>query len=144
MATVDTVQLGQIHPPKEDSIVAFRKIETDLKKMLQHLRYETDKHEPQYFKPVAHLSNQQLTNFSSADLKSVRIATSAYGLHLFGKVLLPESDNKYFMFRAFIPGNPEEAKFHCIHMEETDVGGVEGKYFRAIFEEEDKLEWFDE
>ncbi|PQE17577.1 hypothetical protein CJF30_00009573 [Rutstroemia sp. NJR-2017a BBW] len=144
MATVDTVQLGQIHPPKEDSIVAFRKIETDLKKMLQHLRHETDKHEPQYFQAVAHLSNQQLTNFSSADLKSVRIATSAYGLHLFGKVLLPESDNKYFMFRAFIPGNPEEAKFHCIHMEETDVGGVEGKYFRAIFEEEDRLEWFDE
>ncbi|PQE33798.1 hypothetical protein CJF32_00011197 [Rutstroemia sp. NJR-2017a WRK4] len=144
MATVDTVQLGQIHPPKEDSIVAFRKIETDLKKMLQHLRHETDKHEPQYFQAVAHLSNQQLANFSSADLKSVRIATSAYGLHLFGKVLLPESDNKYFMFRAFIPGNPEEAKFHCIHMEETDVGGVEGKYFRAIFEEEDRLEWFDE
>jgi hypothetical protein len=48
------------------------------------------------------------------------------------------------MFRAFVPGNPQEAKFHCIHMEETDVGGVEGKYFRAIFEEEDRLEWFDE
>jgi hypothetical protein len=29
------------------------------------------------------------------DLKEVRIATSAYGIHLFGKVLIPAASEKY-------------------------------------------------
>lgn len=83
------------------------------------------------------------------------MATTAYGLHLLGKVLLPEGtestestkptgEGKYIHFRAFIPGEPNTAKLHCIHMEETDVGGEEGKMFRAVFGEGDALEWFDE
>jgi len=143
MATAETVQLGPIHPPKEESIVAFNKIETELKKMLQHLRHQTDKHEPQYFEAVSGLDDKQLTTFSSEDLKSVRIATSAYGFHLFGKVLLPESGSSYFMFRAFIPGDAETARVHCIHMEELSSPGGD-KEFKAIFGERDELEWFDE
>ncbi|KAI9644453.1 hypothetical protein NHQ30_006474 [Ciborinia camelliae] len=144
MATAETVQLGPTHPPKEDSIIAFNKIETELKKKLQHLRHETNKHEPQYFAPISHLSDHTLTSFDSRSLKSVRVATSAYGLHLLGKVLLPETDHQYFMFRAFIAGDSDTAKLHCIHMQETDVGGGEGKMFRAIFGEHDELNWFDE
>jgi hypothetical protein len=35
----------------------------------------------------------QMTNSNPADdLKEVRLATSAYGMHLLGKVLLPDSD----------------------------------------------------
>ena len=131
--------------------------------MLQHLRHETNKHEPAYFAAVYNLSDKQLTNFSGMrlflgvslagalaspvclasylcsscaskihtfprhffwkllerftsyfrtsstqlldgftrhladsylgdDPKEVRIAESAYGMHLFGKVLLPDSD----------------------------------------------------
>ncbi|ESZ91354.1 hypothetical protein SBOR_8262 [Sclerotinia borealis F-4128] len=144
MATAETVQLGPIHAPKEDSIIAFNKIGTELKKKLQHLRHETNKHEPQYFAPISHLSDHTLTSFDSSSLKSVRVATSAYGLHLLGKVLLPGTEDKYFMFRAFIVGDSDTAKLHCIHMEETDVGGEEGKMFRAIFRESDELTWFDE
>jgi len=165
MATAETVQLGDIHAPKEDSIIAFKKIETELKKKLQHLRHETNssspflsplqspfpslthfpiEHEPQYFAPISHVPDHTLTSFTSSSLTSVRVATSAYGLHLLGKVLIPETEDKYFMFRAFIPGDSDTATLHCIHMEETDVGGEEGKFFRAIFEEEDELKWFDE
>ncbi|KAG4412034.1 hypothetical protein IFR04_014826 [Cadophora malorum] len=150
MATADTVTLGLPHPPKEDSIKAFNEIEVDLKKTLQHLRHETDKHEPEYFAAVKNLSNEQLTNFSSDDLKEVRVAQSAYGLHLLGKVLLPDSDPShaypendcYFMFRAFIPGEAETAKLHCIHMEEIEKPDGD-KVFRAVFFQNDPLEWFD-
>ena len=48
----------------------------------------------------------------------------------------------YFMFRAFIPGEAETAKLHCIHMEEIE-NGDETKTFRAIFFQKDPLEWFD-
>ncbi|CZT48045.1 uncharacterized protein RSE6_08694 [Rhynchosporium secalis] len=87
MATAEIVDLGLAHPPKEGSIKAFNEIEIDLKQMLQHLRHEHDKHEPEYFAAVKHLSNEQLTNFSADNLKEVRVAQTAYGLHLLGKVL---------------------------------------------------------
>lgn len=51
---------------------------------------EISEHEPQYFAAVKDLTNEQLTTFTADDLKEVRVGTSAYGLHLFGKVLLPE------------------------------------------------------
>jgi len=152
MATAETVQLGTPHPPKEESIRAFNEIEIDLKKTIQHLRHDTNKHEPAYFAAVKNLSDKQLTNFSADDLKEVRLASSAYGMHLFGKVLLPESDPShaypekgsdcYFMFRAFIPGGAETAKLHCIHMEEIEGEEAE-KTFKAIFFQNDPLEWFD-
>jgi hypothetical protein len=47
-----------------DAIKAFNEIEPDLKKMLQHLRHDTNKHEPAYFAAVHNLSDKQLTNFS--------------------------------------------------------------------------------
>jgi hypothetical protein len=46
------------------------------------------------------------------------------------------------MFRAFIPGEVETAKLHCIHMEEIE-NEDETKTFRAIFFQNDPLEWFD-
>lgn len=153
MATAETVEMGPPHVPKEESIKAFNEIEVDLKKMLQHLRHDTNKHEPAYFAAVKNLSDHQLTNFSSDDLKIVRIAKSAYGMHLFGKVLIPDSDpshmypekgsDAYFHFRAFIPGGSETAKLHCIQMQQIDHDDGE-KTFKAIFFQNDPLEWFDE
>ncbi|KAF4630101.1 hypothetical protein G7Y89_g8037 [Cudoniella acicularis] len=153
MATAETVSMGPVHTPKEESIKAFNEIEVELKKNIQHLRHETAKHEPQYFYRVKNLTDHQLTNFSADDLKEVRIATSAYGMHLFGKVLLPESDpshsfpenphDAYFLFRAFIPGGAESAKLHCIHMEEKELPNGD-KVFKAIFNQDEPLEWFDE
>ncbi|CZS90902.1 hypothetical protein WAI453_003902 [Rhynchosporium graminicola] len=142
MATAETVDLGLAHPPKEGSINAFNEIEIDLKKMLQHLRHEHDKHEPEYFAAVKHLSNEQLTNFSADNLKEVRVAQTAYGLHLLGKVLLPDSGDRYFMFRAFIPGEAETARLHSIHTEEVEKSDGD-KVYRAIFLQNDPLEWFD-
>lgn len=145
MATAETVDMGPLHPPKEESFKAFNEIEHELKTTLRHLRHDHDKHEPEYFKAVSNLSDEQLTNFSSKDLKEVRIATSAYGMHLFGKVLLQEASPgpAYFMFRAFIPGEAENAKLHCIHTEEIEKPDGD-KVFKAIFGEGDKLEWFNE
>jgi len=152
MATAETVQLGPVHTPKEESIKAFSEIEIDLKKALQHLRHETNKHEPEYFHRVKNLSDKQLTNFSADDLKEVRVAISAYGMHLFGKVLLPDSDllhsyperssSSYFMFRAFVGGGGETAKLHCIRLQEIEEDDG-NKIFKAIFAQDDPLEWFD-
>jgi hypothetical protein len=90
---------------------------------------------------------------TAENLEEVRIATSAYGLHLLGKVLLPDSDpmhsypekpgDAYFMFRVFLPGRAETAKLHCIRMEEIDLEDGR-KQFKAIFFQNDPLEWFDE
>jgi len=141
MATAETVDLGPPHEPKEDSIKIFFDIEVELKKTLQHMRHDMNKHEPAYFAAVEQLSDAQLTNFSSDDLVLVRIAKSAYGLHLLGKVQLPESNNKaFFHFRAFVGG--DTVKLHCIHSEEIEEADG-SKTFKAIFTWNDPLEWFD-
>ncbi|TVY43178.1 hypothetical protein LSUB1_G001102 [Lachnellula subtilissima] len=162
MATAETVDLGPAHPPKAESIEVFNKIHVDLKKALQHKRHETNKHEPQYFQAVANLSDQQLTNFSSYademawftadDLKEVRVATAAYGKHILGKVLIPDSDpmhsfpekpsDAYFMFRAFVPGDADTATLHCIRMDEEERPDGD-KVFKAIFHQNDPIVWFD-
>jgi len=141
MATNETVELGVPHEPKEESIKIFFDIEVDLKKTLQHMRHDMNKHEPAYFAAVEQLSDAQLTNFSSEDLVLVRVAKSAYGLHLLGKVQLPESHNKaFFHFRAFVGG--DTVKLHCIHTEEIEEADG-SKTFKAIFSQNDPLEWFD-
>jgi len=144
--------MGPPHPPKEESIKAFNEIEIDLKKMLQHQRHEQNKHEPEYFYAVKNLSDQQLTTFSADDLKEVITAKSAYGLHLLGKVLLRESDpshaypekgsDAYFMFRAFLGDGNEPAKLHSIRMDQIEKPDGD-KVFKAIFFQNDPLEWFE-
>jgi hypothetical protein len=144
-ATRETVDLGPPHPPKEESIKAFREIIHDLKKELVHIRHDHDKHEPAYFAAVSHLSNAELTSFTEADLVSVRVGTSAYGIHIFGKVripAMPEDGPAYIHVRMYSPGPGEEAKLHCIQTEEVELEGGD-KTFRAIFTKDDPLEWFD-
>jgi hypothetical protein len=54
---------------------------------------------------------------------------------------LPESHNKAcFHFRAFVAG--DIVKLHCIHTEEI-VEADGSKTFKAIFSQNDPLEWFD-
>jgi hypothetical protein len=57
-------------------------------------------------------------------------------------VELPALAGNYIMFRAFIAGEAETARLHCIHLEERERGDGE-KDFKAIFGEGDGLEWFD-
>ncbi|KAJ9164560.1 hypothetical protein NKR19_g1283 [Coniochaeta hoffmannii] len=145
MATAETVKLGPPHEPKEESIKAFKEVEHELKKQLVHIRHQHDKHEPEYFASVAHLSNADLTSFTEADLTEVRVGTSAYGIHVFGKVRLPampDSGPAYIHIRMYSAGPGEEAKLHCIHTEEKEEAGGGFKY-RAVFTKDDPLEWFD-
>ncbi|KAM0245022.1 hypothetical protein ACHAP5_005694 [Fusarium lateritium] len=146
MATAETVDLGPVHPPKEDSITAFKQILPDLKKSLVHLRHDYNKHEPEYFAATGDLSDQELVGFSEDDFESVRVATSAYGIHLFGKARIPalseSSGPAYIHFRVFIGGGDEPPKLHSIHTEERDDSSG-GKTYRAIFTKDDELEWFD-
>jgi len=44
--------------------------------------------------------------------------------------------------RIFIAGGDEPPKLHSIHTEEKDDESG-GKTYRAIFTEQDELEWFD-
>ncbi|KAF4338245.1 hypothetical protein FBEOM_7863 [Fusarium beomiforme] len=146
MATAETVDLGPVHPPKEDSIAAFEQILPQLKKTLVHLRHNYNKHEPEYFAAVANLSDQGLVGFSADNFEAVRVATSAYGIHLFGKLQIPAvadpSGPAYIHFRVFIGGGDEPPKLHSIHTEEREDSNG-GKTHRAIFDKNDELEWFD-
>ncbi|KAB5579970.1 hypothetical protein GE09DRAFT_421187 [Coniochaeta sp. 2T2.1] len=145
MATAETVKLGPAHEPREESIKAFKEIEHELKRELVHIRHEHDKHEKEYFASVAHLSNAELTSFTEADLVSVRVGTSAYGIHVFGKVripAMPEDGPAFLHIRIYSAGPGEEAKLHCIHTEEKEEQGGDIKY-RAVFTKDDELEWFD-
>lgn len=81
----------------------------------------------------------------------MRTATSAYGLHLFGKVRLPASGGGYIHVRVFVAaeegtdGKTEDervAKLHSIHTEDVEKENGERTY-RAIFTKEDPLEWFE-
>ncbi|CAG9939828.1 unnamed protein product [Clonostachys rosea f. rosea IK726] len=143
MATAETVDLGPPHPPKEDSIVAFTHTLPEIKHELIRLRREYTKHEPEYFAAVEHLEDEDLRKFDVSNLTVVRVATSAYGIHLFGKIripALPDSGPAYIHVRLFISEEP--AKLHSIHTEEKEEADGDKKY-RAIFTENDELEWFD-
>jgi len=94
------------------------------------------------------LSDADLTSFTVANLELVRVARSAYGVHLFGKVripTLPSSGPAYIHFRAF-DGSPDSggstAKLHSIHTEDKELSDGHHSY-RAIFTKDDPLEWFD-
>ncbi|KAF2967172.1 hypothetical protein GQX73_g6359 [Xylaria multiplex] len=143
MATADTVDLGPPHAPKEESLRAFAEVEADLKRELLHLKHTYLKHEPEYFAAVQHLSDSDLTSFSSTDLESVRVAQSAYGIHLLGKIRLPEMPDDgpaYLHVRVFVSDEP--AKLHSIHTEEREEPDGRKRY-RAVFTKDDPLEWFD-
>lgn len=82
--------------------------------------------------------------FGPGDFVAVRVAVSAYGIHLFGKVhvpALPDSGPAYIHFRVFVPGG-EPPKLHSIHTEEKEQPDGDRTY-RAIFTKDDVLEWFD-
>jgi hypothetical protein len=81
----------------------------------------------------------------------VRVAETAYGLHLFGKVRIPAVDDGYIHVRIFISAkdgtdgsdlSEREAKLHSIHTEEV-VKRDGDHVYRAIFGKDDPLEWFE-
>ena len=78
----------------------------------------------------------------------MRVAPSAYGVHLFGKLripALPDSGPAYVHFRAF-DGDPKAggagSKLHSIHTEDKERPDGHHSH-RAIFTKDDPLEWFD-
>ena len=166
MATEETVQLSEEHAPHQASIDAIESILGTLKEELVKLRHDHDStpspdpryvhltfagHEPGYFRAVKNVPDSDLTSFTAYDLESVRVAISAYGLHLFAKIRLPSVDDGYIHIRVF--GSPKdgtdcssadkrEYSLHSIHTE--DVVEEDGdRVFRAILGRNDKLEWFD-
>ena len=97
------------------------------------------------------VNNTDLVAFSAQHLESVRVATSAYGLHLFGKVKLPAADDAYIHIRVFGSAKegtdgsrPEEREYnlHSIHTEEVTKADGD-RVYRAVFGKADALEWFD-
>lgn len=108
-------------------------------------------HEPEYFRVVKHVNDSDLTSFTARDLETVRIAVSAYGLHLFGKVRLPAVDNAYIHIRVFgsakdgtdgSSADEREYSLHSIHTEEV-IRGDGDRVYSAIFGDNDELQWFD-
>ncbi|ERT00265.1 uncharacterized protein SPSK_09889 [Sporothrix schenckii 1099-18] len=146
-ATKETSDLGEAHVPKAASVTAFGEIEHELKTQLVHLRHEHDKHEPESFAVARNISDHDLASFSADDFVLVRVASTAYGLILFGKLRLPAlaqsgSRTAYVHFRAFSEGPDQPAKFHSFHT--ADIESADGhKSFRSLFAKDDPLDWFD-
>ncbi|CAK7268096.1 hypothetical protein SEPCBS119000_002887 [Sporothrix epigloea] len=147
-ATIETADMGVAHEPKEASIKAFGEIEEELKTKLIHLRHEHDKHEPQSFAAARQLSDAELSDFSADDFVLVRVATTAYGLLLFGKLRIPalargggDDTPAYVHFRAFSAGPDQPSLFHSFHTADSeDAQG--NKTFHSIFTAKDELVWF--
>lgn len=100
---------------------------------------------------MKHLSDSDLTSFIVDDLESVRVAISAYGLHLFGKVRIPAVENAYIHVRIFgsaedgtdgSSADEREYSLHSIHTEEV-IKEDGDRVYRAIFGGNDELKWFD-
>jgi hypothetical protein len=171
MATEDTVDLSAAHAPQPASLDAFSSILDSVKHELSKLRRDHDskrppsaspspvppinksnpEHEPEYFHAVAHLSDHELSSFTASDLESVRVATTAYGLHLFGKVRLPALENGFIHIRVFGSAregtdgsslDEREYSLHSIHTEEV-VREDGDRVYRAVFGRDDELEWFE-
>ncbi|KAF2787125.1 hypothetical protein K505DRAFT_379792 [Melanomma pulvis-pyrius CBS 109.77] len=151
MATEETVQLSEEHAPQQASIDAFSSVLESVKHELLKIRHEHDKHEPEYFAAVKDLSNTDLASFDASNLEAVRAGSSAYGLHIFGKVKIPAAENAYIHIRLFGSAkegtdgsstDEREYKLHSIHTEEV-VKDSGDHVFRAIFGKNDALEWFE-
>ena len=88
------------------------------------------------------MSDHDLVRFSQDDFVLVRVATTAYGIILFGKLRLPALPGAYVHFRAFSEGPDDDALFHSFHTEDReDEAGH--KTFRTLFTEDEPLDWFD-
>jgi hypothetical protein len=150
MATADTAPLSDPHSPKEASIMAFGEFEAELRRLIIHERHDKAKHDLPYFAAAEGVSDHDLATFSVSDWVLVRHAPVAYGHILFGKLRVPAlaaagNPNCYIHFRAFEPeASTEEAKaeVHSIHTERLEQPNGSFHY-RALFTEEDPLEWFD-
>lgn len=167
MATEDTVQLSQAHAPHQASIDAVESVLQSVKDELVKLRRDHDstlaclrssrqflthaEHEPEYFSRIRDVSDADLISFKTSDLDSVRVAASAYGLHIFGKIQISAIEDAYVHIRIF--GSAKEGtdggslderdyKLHSIHTEEV-VKADGDRIYRAIFSKSDPLEWFD-
>ncbi|KAI5839948.1 hypothetical protein DFP73DRAFT_483082 [Morchella snyderi] len=145
MASAETCPLNAPHPPQEGSVQAFQALLPTIKSSLITLRHKHSKHSPDYFAAVEGVSDADLTAFGAEDLVCVRVGTSAYGIHIFGKVQLPKTQGGYIHIRMFVGGGEGEKtyKLHCIYTEEKEAEDGR-KSFRAIMGEGDELEWFNE
>jgi hypothetical protein len=81
----------------------------------------------------------------------VRVAASAYGVHLFCKVRIPAAEGAYIHVRVFgaaregtdgSEADEREYRVHSIHTEEV-VKEDGDRVYRGVFGEGDELEWFD-
>lgn len=166
MATRDTVQLSDAHAPQQASIDALESILKTVKEELVKLRRDCDsifprtpavfnlirpEHKPEYFRIVKDVSDPDLISFTARDFEAVRVAVSAYGLHLFGKIRLPAADDSYIHVRIF--GSPKDStdgsnadereySLHSIHTEEV-IKEDGDRVYRAVFGRGDELDWFD-
>jgi hypothetical protein len=169
MSTGEVVDLTEEHAPKEAAIAAFEEVLPSLKQELVKIRRDHDskpkppevrcvpvsshllEHEPEYFRAVKDLDDDDLAGFGPSDLEAVRAGETAYGLHLFAKVKIPALDNGYIHVRIFVSAkdgtdgsdlDERKAKIHSIHTEEV-VKDDGDRVYRAIFGKSDPLEWFE-
>jgi hypothetical protein len=158
MADASTCELTPSHPPNPPSLKSFTSLLDTIKHALIALRRDHDKHEPQYFAAVAHLSDAELTSFDASDLVSIRAGQVAYGVIVFGKVKIPgatapDGSQGHVFVRWFAGGADHDAdgvvekeeveyKFHSFYTEDKEVEG--GNEYRAIMGEADELFFFSE
>ncbi|KAF7321728.1 hypothetical protein MKEN_00694500 [Mycena kentingensis (nom. inval.)] len=108
MATGETITLNAAHAPSERAILAFEKVEDDIKTAILESRKDWDRHEPRMWKTASQTSDEDLVNFNikvrgyrqvpgagalkarapicQDDLVVVRSAVTSYGPIILGKI----------------------------------------------------------
>ncbi|KAI5810102.1 hypothetical protein DFH27DRAFT_538103 [Peziza echinospora] len=137
MATAETVELGPPHFPKEGSITAFNALLPQIRKKLIVMRHKHGKHDKDYFASVAHLTDHELESFDASNLEEVRVGTTAYGIHILGKVRLPKVEDSYIHVRLYV-GEEDGQKVYKLHSIYLDKDG------RVVLPKAEELAWFNE
>ncbi|GAA5841035.1 hypothetical protein JCM11251_006790 [Rhodosporidiobolus azoricus] len=135
------------HPPREDALRAFLKVEVDIKKELVRLRLHWDKHEPRMFSRAKNITDEELTSWDLAnDLEEVRSASTAYGHIIFGKLRIPSIVDAYLHVRIHhTPGaGQDNVKLHSVLTNEVkdSKGNIIG--FDAFQPKSARLDFFNE
>jgi hypothetical protein len=165
MATAETAELGPAHPPKANSISAFKELfvrpEVDadditktpyLPDVLLRKFASDETHNTSYFHVLREngltardlIESIKPTDDEVAHFEEIRVAPMPYGYILFGKIripALPEDGPCYLHIRFFEPqpGTEHTAELHSIRTESPEDGA--GSY-EAIFSKDKPLEWF--
>ncbi|KAG6845302.1 hypothetical protein H0H87_011152 [Tephrocybe sp. NHM501043] len=149
MASEETINLNEAHPPRANAVEAFTIVAPTIKAEILKSRRDWDKHEPRMWSRASGISDEDLIKFNvDADLVQVRSASTSYGTIILGKIKIPaindEEGEGYIHVRIHDPPNrgAEDVRFHSLFTDEGKSGSE--STWRAVHTLNTPLEFFNE